>query len=52
MHEDKATAIVKEGLAPDYIKNLAFSLAPQPFYSLMDESNDAIKNLRHFGQNT
>ena len=37
----KATAIVKEGLAPHYIKNLAVSLASQPFSILMDESNDA-----------
>ena len=37
----KATAIVKEGLAPHYVKNLAVSLAPQPFSILMDESNDA-----------
>ena len=32
------TAIVKEGLAPHYNKNLAVSLAPQPFSILMGES--------------
>ena len=33
---------MKEGLAPHYIKNLAVSLASQPFSILKDESNDAI----------
>ena len=37
----KATAIVKEGLAPHYIKNLVVSLVSQSFSILMDESNDA-----------
>ena len=37
----KATAIVKKGLTPHYIKNLAVYLASQPFSILMDESNDA-----------
>ena len=37
----KATTIVKESLAPQYIENLAASLASQPFSILMDESNDA-----------
>ena len=37
----KATTILKEGLAPHYIKNLAVSLASQPFSNLMEESNDA-----------
>ena len=32
---------MKEGLALHYIKNLAVSLASQPFSILMDESNDA-----------
>ena len=37
----KATTIVNEGLAPHYVKNLAVSLASQPFSILMDVSNDA-----------
>ena len=35
---------MKEGLVPHYIKNLAVSLAPQPFSILIDESKDATNN--------
>ena len=44
----KATAIVKEDLAPNYIKNLAVSLASQSFSILMDESNDEETNPASF----
>ena len=37
---------MKKGLAPHYIKNLAVSLASQPFSILMDESNDATNKSR------